>query len=52
MKKGSNNQEWKSIIDRLIDLCFDVSKVVSQIVNSSSPEGIFPTELVSSLIRF
>ncbi|CAF0722657.1 unnamed protein product [Brachionus calyciflorus] len=39
--------EWKRIIDELIELCFEVSKVVSPIVNSKSPEGIFPTELVS-----
>lgn len=37
--------EWKDLITKLIDLCFSVSEVVSPIVNSKSPEGIFPTEL-------
>lgn len=44
--------EWKQIIDQIIELCFDVSKVASSIVNSSSPEGIFPAELVASLDFF
>lgn len=35
------------MITELIELCFSVSKVVSPIVNSKSPEGIFPTELVT-----
>ena len=38
--------ELKDIISHLIELCFDVSQVTSQIVNSTSPEGIFPSELV------
>jgi hypothetical protein len=41
---------WKSILRKLIELCFEVSQVASPIVNSSSPEGIFPTELDSSKI--
>jgi hypothetical protein len=45
----------KSIISDLIELCFEVSQVTSKIVNSSSPEGIFPSELVqviNFMIRF
>ena len=45
---ASDIAEWKGIIESLIELCLDVSKVTSQIVNSNSPEGIFPTELVQS----
>ena len=41
-------REWKQLIAEIINLCFDVSKVASSIVNSSSPEGIFPAELVTS----
>ena len=37
--------EWKELLAKLMDLCFEVSQVVSPIVNSSSPEGIFPAEL-------
>lgn len=37
--------EWKSLLARLMELCFEVSQVVGPIVNSSSPEGIFPAEL-------
>lgn len=45
MKNSNLITEWKQILDKLINLCFEVSKVVSPIVNSSSPEGIFPAEL-------
>mgnify|MGYP001810442314 CR=1 FL=1 len=45
-KNSSSGDEWKQIIDGLIALCFIVSKVTSSIVNSSSPEGIFPVELL------
>ena len=38
--------ELKVIIDDMIDTCLDISLVTSQIVNSTSPEGIFPSELV------
>jgi hypothetical protein len=45
---GSNSPELeqlRSICARLIQLCLQVSQVTGKIVNSSSPEGIFPTEL-------
>jgi len=45
MKTPKHTADWKKLLDRLINLCFDVSQVVSPIVNSSSPEGIFPAEL-------
>ena len=38
-----------NLINKLIHLCFDVSIVASSIVNSTSPEGLFPQELVTSL---
>ena len=41
--------KWTNLINKLIDLCFDVSIVASSIVNSTSPEGLFPQELVTSL---
>ena len=41
--------EWTDLINQIIELCYEVSKVVSPIVNSSSPEGIFPDELSSSI---
>jgi len=41
--------KWTHLINKLIDLCFDVSIVASSIVNSTSPEGLFPQELVTSL---
>lgn len=40
--------EWREIITRLIEMCFEISRIVSPIVNSSSPEGIFPKELRSA----
>ena len=43
----SSKFEWKELIERLIQLAFDVSQVASPIVNSKSPEGIFPAELVA-----
>ena len=46
IKSSQFSDEWKEIINNLIDLSFTVSKVTSSIVNSSSPEGIFPTELI------
>ena len=39
--------EWKRLIEHLIELAFDVSEVASPIVNSKSPEGIFPAELLA-----
>ena len=48
IKKSDLVTEWKILISNLIELCFEVSKIVSQIVNSSSPEGIFPAELATS----
>lgn len=47
IKESEFLSEWKALIGELIELCFSVSKVVSPIVNSKSPEGIFPTELVT-----
>lgn len=31
-----------------MEICFQISEIVGPIVNSSSPEGIFPKELRSS----
>jgi hypothetical protein len=45
MKNSKHTRDWKKLLERLIKLCFGVSQVVSPIVNSSSPEGIFPAEL-------
>ncbi len=45
--KGKNLAEWKIILEEVIDLCLKVSEIVSPIVSSNSPEGIFPMELFS-----
>ena len=44
--------EWTDLINQIIELCYEVSKVVSPIVNSSSPEGIFQDKLGSSKFYF
>ena len=46
MKEDELISEWQSLIEEVIELCLQVSLVVSPIVSSSSPEGIFPKELL------
>lgn len=36
--------EWRSLISELINICKDLTDVVSPIVNSSSPEGHLPND--------
>lgn len=40
--------EWRELVTRLLEMCFEISQIVAPIVNSSSPEGIFPKELRSA----
>jgi hypothetical protein len=46
--KNENKSEWKLVIEKIMDLCLEISNIVNPIVKSDSPEGIFPSELSSN----
>ena len=50
--KNENKSEWKLVIEKIMDLCLEISNIVNPIVKSDSPEGIFPSELSSIFIKF
>lgn len=36
--------QWRSLVSRLIAVCYRMSDVVSPVVQSSSPEGLIPMD--------
>ncbi|XP_041351215.1 thyroid adenoma-associated protein homolog [Gigantopelta aegis] len=40
---------WRELFDDLIHLCLDLSKVVSPVVQASSPEGNVPLDIIQGL---
>lgn len=48
--KNDASCEWKQIIEKVMQLCLNVCEIVNPIVKSDSPEGIFPKELLTSMM--
>ncbi|XP_011499333.1 PREDICTED: thyroid adenoma-associated protein homolog [Ceratosolen solmsi marchali] len=42
-----NDENWKTLLSDLVNICFKLNTAVSQIVNNSSPEGHLPMDLNS-----
>ena len=49
IKNSKNCEDWKIIIEKVMDICLMITEIVNPIVKSDSPEGIFPSELSSNL---
>ncbi|OXU19645.1 hypothetical protein TSAR_015763 [Trichomalopsis sarcophagae] len=45
LKSKVNEECWRNVLADVINMCFDLNKAVSQIVNNSSPEGHLPMDL-------
>lgn len=44
-RKIVNDDCWRNVICDIVNICLDLNTAVSQIVNSSSPEGHLPMDL-------
>ena len=40
-----DEKPWRNMIGEIVHICFELSDIVSEIVNNSSPEGHFPMDL-------
>ncbi|XP_020280401.1 thyroid adenoma-associated protein homolog isoform X2 [Pseudomyrmex gracilis] len=45
LSEAAMDKSWQNIVANIISLCFELSHVVSVIVNNSSPEGHLPMDL-------
>ena len=41
-------ENWKRILNELVEICFDIIPIVTRVVNSSSPEGHLPMDFQTS----